>query len=243
VADAKKDDNIQHVVEDATGFNLRSLKTLRDLFIRPNTVFRSYAERDRVTYTPALRLWLGIVGIQVIVSALWGGWAGLLRRQIADATPQVREAYEQVSGGQLDVFIDHYADAANLLQPIIVALFTSLSVFLLGAFNRTLAWSSRFNIAMGILAIGSLGGLLLMPLMFVPENASLYAMLAIGGVTLIYFITFLRGAPGVLATTAAGGVVKALIYTAVLVLLVLIAGFVMTIAAVLYATVRMQGQG
>jgi hypothetical protein len=76
----EKRDDLDGAAEDAFGFNFRSLKTLRDLFLRPHVVFESYAARDRLTYTPAIRLWFGLVGLQVLISALWGGWEGMLLR-------------------------------------------------------------------------------------------------------------------------------------------------------------------
>jgi len=238
MAEPEKREDLNDAVEDAFGFNFRSLKTLRDLFVRPNAVFAAYAARDRVTYTPALRLWFGLIGLQVLVSALWGGWEGLLTRQIESGDPTTRASFEQMAGGNLDAFIGHYAAAASVLQPIIVALFTSLSVFVLGWFRPQLSWPSRLNIAMAVLVAGSVMGLLLMPMLAMPAMAS-WAWLSMALVAFVYFITVLRGAPGVLADTAAGVWGKSAIYTIVLMLLVVLSGMVLAIVGVIYAVVMM----
>jgi len=238
MAEPEKREDLNDAVEDAFGFNFRSLKTLRDLFVRPNAVFASYAARDRVTYTPALRLWFGLIGLQVLVSALWGGWEGLLTRQIESGDPTTRASFEQMAGGDLDTFIRHYAGAASVLQPIIVALFTALSVFVLGWFRPQLSWPSRLNIAMGVLVAGSVMGLVLMPILAMPALAS-WAWLSMVLVGLVYFITMLRGAPGVLADTTAGAWGKSIIYTIVLMLLVVLSGVALAIVAVIYAVAMM----
>lgn len=237
MADQNKREELSGAVEDAFGFNFRSLKTLAHLLFAPNRVFKSYAARER-DYTPAIRLWFGLIGVQVLVSALWGGWAGLMRRQLENGDPAVGEMYAQISGGRLDAFLAHYGDAMGVGQPLLVAGFTSLSVFLLGWFGRGLSWSARLNIAMGVLAAGSFVGLLLMPTLIFPQFAQI-GWAAPLVVVLAYFLTFLRGAPGVLADTAGGAWIKAFVYALVLMALVLLAGIVLSIVATVYALFRL----
>jgi len=238
MADPNKREELSGVVEDALGFNFRSLKTLRDLIVRPRTVFQAYAERDRVRYTPAIRLFLGLVGLQVLISTLWGGWAGLMQRQIETSDPAVRDFYVQISGDRVVPYLQHYGDAMGVAQPLLVAGFSSLSVFVLGWFRPGLSWPSRLNIGMGVLTVGSVVGLLLMPVLIIPESArwSGLSMLVIG---IVYFITFLRGAPGVLADTTGGAWGKAFVFTLVLMLLVVLAGVVMALVGMGYALFRL----
>jgi len=242
MSEPNKREDLNDAVEDALGFNFRSVKTLIDLFVRPRRVFESYAARDRVTYTPAIRIFFGLIGLQVLTSVLWGGWEGMLTRQIEQGPADVRAIYEQISGGNLTGFIKHYADAANFGQPILVALFTSLSVFVLGWFRPTLSWPSRMNIAMGVLSVGTVIGLLTMPLIM-SDSFMLALWLGVGAVALAYFLTIFRGGQGVIADSFGGLVSKSLIYTTVLMLLVFLAGMVLSIVGVLYASMRMQGGG
>lgn len=230
----KKREELNDAVEDALGFNFRSIKTLIDLFVRPRRVFESYAARDRVTYTPAIRLFFGVLAVQVLVSAMWGGWEMLLTRQMAEATPTVRAQFEEMAGGDLPGFISNYANAANFLQPILVALFTSLSVFVLGWFRPQLSWPSRLNIAMGVLTVGTVIGVLCMPLLTLPGFQS-WVWIASVVVGLAYFLTMLRGSRGVIADTAGGVIGKSLAYTVVLMLLVIVSGFVLSICCTIYA--------
>ena len=237
MTEQNKREELSGVVEDAFGFNFRSLKTLAHLLFMPNRVFKSYAARER-DYTPAIRLWFGLIGLQVLVSALWGGWAGLLRRQIENGDPAIREVYMQASGGRLDAFLAHHGDAMSVGQPLIVASFTALSVFVIGWLRRGLSWPARLNIAMGVLATGSFVGLLLIPTLVFPQLAQ-FAWVGPLLVALTYFITFLRGAPGVLADTSGGAWIKAIVYASVLMFLVVLAGVVLSILATLYALFRL----
>jgi len=240
MAEPEKHSELQSAVEDVVGFNFRSLKTLRDLFVRPNTVFRSYAARDRVTYTPALRLWAGVLGISVLVSALWGGWPGIMRRQIESLDPNTRAIYVELSQGRMDEFIGHYGDAMNVLHPIVVGLFTLLSIFALKAFNNDLPWTARLNIAMGILTVGSLIGLLLMPFYMLTEHEALRTFGTSALIAAAYMITFVRGAPGVLARGAAGAWAKGAGFALLLLLLMALAGMVLGIITTLYAWYRIE---
>ena len=242
MSDQNKREDVNDAVEDALGFNFRSVKTLIDLFVRPRRVFESYAARDRVTYTPAIRIFFGLIGLQVLVSVLWGGWSGLLRRQIENGPADLRNVYLEISGGNLDAFIGHYADALNFGQPVLVALFTSLSVFVLGWFRPQLSWPSRMNIAMGVLSVGTVIGLLSMPLI-TSERFMGAVWIGMAAVAVAYFVTIARGARGVIADSFGGVVGKSLIYTIVLMLLVFLAGVVLSIACIMYATMRMQGAG
>ncbi|MFN3463069.1 MAG: hypothetical protein ACK4X1_03250 [Terricaulis sp.] len=235
----KKRDDLNDAVEDALGFNFRSLKTLFDLFVRPRRVFESYAARDRVTYTPAIRIFFGLIGLQVLTSVIWGGWEGLLTRQIESSPTNVRATYVEISGGNLDGFISHYADAANFGQPILVALFTSLSVFVLGWFRPQLSWPSRLNIAMGVMCVGTFVGLLSMPLI-ASDNLMLAIWIGSLGVAVAYFSTIFRGGRGIIADSFAGTLSKSLIYTLVLMMLVFVAGVVLSLACMAYAVMRLQ---
>lgn len=232
--------DLNDAVEDAFGFNFRSLKTLLDLFVRPRRVFESYAARDRVTYTPAIRLFFGLVGIQVLFSALWGGWERVITLQFEGTDPAAL-ARLQEAVGDWSAFIKHYADAVTFLQPIVVALCTSLSVFVLGWIRPQLSWPSRLNIAMGVLTTGTVVGLLSMPFMGVPGLQD-WMWVATALVALVYFLTMARGARGVIADSFGGVIGKSLIYTLALMFLVMFGGFVFSIASAGYAFWRV-GQG
>lgn len=238
MTERNKREDLNDAVEDATGFNFRSLRTMWTLITAPSRVFESYVARDRETYTPALRLWLGLIGLQVFISAVWGGWEGIIRRQVAVSAPDVQALYERMAQGRPDEFFKHYGDAMGVTHPILVGGMTALSVFVLGWFRKGLSWPARLNIAMGVLTVGSVIGLAMMPMLVIPELQR-WAIYSTPLIFIAYFLTFLRGAPGVLADTGLGAFVKALIYAFVLLLLIGIGGLLISVISISYATYRL----
>ncbi len=230
---------VQDAVEDVFGFNFRSLKTLRDLFVRPNAVFRAYAERDRVSYTPALRLWLGLLGAQFLVALFGGGYKKLIRNSFEQQSADVIATYEDVTGGRMDEFLDIYADAMSLAQPFVIGLASSLSVFLLAAFRRGMAWSARLNIAMAVLSAGSVAGILATPITMTEGLPAIVVFATTIPVVAMYFITFVRGSPGVLADTTGGAWVKGGLFSLALIGLLVIGYVVLGIGTSIYALIRL----
>jgi len=236
----KKDDegDVEGFLEDILGFNYRSLRTFRDLVIRPNIVFRSYAEHDRMTYTPSLRLWLGLIGIQLIISVLWGGYGGILVTQMESQSDVSVANIERLLGASIEELSLPYGEAAAFLHPILVGSFTAFSAFLIGAFNRTLTWAARINITFGILTAGSLVGAILQIVILVGNDPTILTWM-IFPVVLSYWFFFTRGASGLLATTRVGIIIKGAIFAFVTMALVMIGGIIMSLAAFAYAAMSL----
>lgn len=223
----------EEFVEDIIGFNFRSFRTLRELIIRPNTVFQTYAARDRETYTPSLRLWLGLITIQLLFSVLWGGYGGMLVTQL-EAQPANAAQIEALIGVPIEDFAVPYGEAASFLHPLLVGGFTGFSAFLIGAFNKSLGWAARINITFGILTASSLVGLLMLIAVMVSGASGLMSWMTVP-IAFVYWITFTRGAPGLLARTRTGAIIKGAVFAAVTMMLVMIGGIIMGIAAFTYA--------
>lgn len=221
-------------LEDVLGFNFRSFRTLWDLIIRPNTVFRAYAARDRETYTPSLRLWLSLIGIQILISVVWGGYGGMVVAQFETQPPEVIASIENLLGASIEEIAQPYGEAASFLHPILVGGFTALSAFLIGAFNKSLSWAARINITFGILSASSVVGLTLLLGVVLGAATSLMNWMIIP-ITLFYWLVFARGAPGILARTRTGAILKGALFASVAIALVMVGGIVMSLASFIYA--------
>ncbi|MBI1236748.1 MAG: DUF3667 domain-containing protein [Alphaproteobacteria bacterium] len=232
---------VDNTLEDAFGVNFRALRTLKDIVIRPNVVFASYAANDRVTYTPAIRLFVGLIAVQVFVSFLWGGYAGLLISQW-EAQPGVIPQMEGLFRAPISEIAEHYGNAATFLHAILVGSFTALSAFLVGAFNKSLGWVARLNITFAILTGGTVVGLLGLIL-----AAGSGLMVVVGWMPFVIFISywifFVRGARGVLTTTMTGTLVKGGLFAAVTMIYVFLGGIFMALIAMTYAYFRINGGG
>lgn len=229
--------DFEDFLEDILGFNFRSFRTLRDLLIRPNTVFKAYAARDRVTYTPSLRLWLGLITIQLLLSVLWGGYGGVLADQL-NSQPESAATIENAFGHSVEEISEPYGEAASFLHPILVGGFTAFSAFLIGAFNKSLGWAARINITFGILTAASFLGLILL-LGVMATGAAHFMTWMILPIALAYWGIFALGAPGILATTPTGAIVKGAIFAITTIVLVMIGGLAMSISAFIFALVSL----
>ncbi len=237
----QKREDMDNTLEDAFGVNFRALKTLKDILVRPKTVFASYAAKDRTTYTPALRLFAGLIALQVFVSFLWGGYSGLLITQW-ESQPATASQMESLFQGSVEEIAGHYGNAAAFLHAIVVGAFTALSAFLIGAFNKSLGWVARVNITFAILTAGSIIGLLgLIVLAIIGEPAILNWMPLV--IFLSYWLFFVRGGTGILATTLPGSLIKGSVFATVTMIYVLIGGVVMAFMGLTYAYIRINVGG
>jgi len=75
---------LEDVLDEVLSFNYRSLRTLRDIFLRPATVCRVFLAGDRNSYTPTMRVWFGVLTWMFVLSMIWGGWGEIVWRASGD---------------------------------------------------------------------------------------------------------------------------------------------------------------
>lgn len=185
--------------------------------------------RDRVTYTPMVRLFLALIGVQIAVSVLWGGYGGLMADGLEAMPEDQRAAMIESIGQPLDEFLSIFGNVASVLHPPVVALMTALSVLVLGAFGEKRSFAVNLNLVFAVLTAGSLVGLgLLFSMAFMEVNPGLNLVL-IGGA---YCLTWFRGLPSEVARTTAGRVVKSIVLSLTMLTLVLIGGVILQLVAV-----------
>jgi hypothetical protein len=238
---AGKRAEIDNTLEDAFGVNFRALKTLKDIVIRPKVVFASYAANDRVTYTPAVRLFVGLIALQVFISFLWGGYAGILVSQW-EAQPETIPRMEALFNAPIEEIAEHYGNAATFLHAIVVGGFTALSAFLVGAFNRSLSWVARVNLTFGILTGGTIVGIVGMIFSALTGNTVLINWMPLL-VFLSYWLFFVRGGQGLFASSSTGVALKGVLFATVTMIYVLLGGVVMGLTGMGYAYYMINSSG
>ncbi|MGJ3232206.1 MAG: hypothetical protein ACFE0P_10440 [Oceanicaulis sp.] len=219
------------LLEDTLGFNLRSLRTLADLWIRPRKVMDAVVLRDRVSYTPMVRLFLALIGVQIAVSVLWGGYGSMIQDAIAAQMSEAQlSAYFETMGTTPDAFFSMYGNIASALHAPIVGAFTALSVFVLGAFGAKRAFAVNLNLVFATLTAGSVIGIAFLSVNIFGQTTPTWSVAVIGAA---YFITWLRGLPEHIASTRSGRIVKSAVLALTMIALVMIGGVVMhTLTAV-----------
>lgn len=75
---------LEDVLDEVLSFNYRSLRTLRDIFLRPGTVALAFLDGDRTRYTPPMRVWFGVLTWMFLLSMVWGGWGEIIWRISGD---------------------------------------------------------------------------------------------------------------------------------------------------------------
>jgi len=239
VSEIKDDDHKEpgSLVEDTLGFNLRSVRTLADLWIRPRAVMDAIVARDRETYTPMVRLFLALVGVQVAVSVLWGGYGEVMRTQLVQqgGYDAIAQTLAEI-GVEPDAFFSAYGSIAPFLHAPIVAGFTALSAFVLARFGAPRRMAVNVNLVFATLTAGSIIGLATMAFLIFSDAVPPWA---IGAIVLAYFVTWVRGLPSALARTALGRLIKSSAMTLVMFILVMIGATVVqacgTLGAILLA--------
>lgn len=228
---------LEEIAEDVIGFNFRSLRTFGDLLFRTNRVFRTYADREADIYTPALRLWLGLLVILTILTFLFGGNADLLLRVMSNWPEAQREALLASIDGTVEDLAAEYDTAYTFLQPVSILLVSCLSVFLIATFRRHLSWVARINLTFAVLTVGSMMGLAVFPILVSRPDLGLLALLPVWAA---YWGTFFRGSKDVLATTMTGRIVKATVFSTALLVLVFAAGVLTYIMSFSHAVSALQ---
>lgn len=243
------------LAEEILGLNWRGFRTIWAAFVRPRVVFMAFAERDRVPYTPPIRIWFTLVSLQLLLAVLWGGHDGVFLDQHIDRNaplievgtivdpqsgevpgcPSVAGAYndfpavvQRNTGECFGVFAELYDQAAAILQPPLFGLFSLLHIFVLGWLRPSLSWQARFNMTFLFQVVTAIVSLAAAPLILGNGQSSLI-LLSI--MPVIVVITFVRTGRAVFASTLIGLWVKALAFATAWVATMLMAGTAMAAAA------------
>ncbi|KPP82727.1 MAG: hypothetical protein HLUCCA04_01295 [Oceanicaulis sp. HLUCCA04] len=223
------------LAEEVFGFNLRSVRSLIDLLIAPRKVFASIIARDRA-YTPMVRLWLALLGVQIAISVIWGGYGAIAAQSLQNADPEVIAQLESATGRTREQFFSLYGSIMSVLHGPLVGGFTALSVLVLARFGEKRSFGTNLNLVFAILTAGSIFGLALMPVALAGTQTALMSFIVTAILTLIYALTFIRGATPSLAAGMAGRIVKGVVLSITILLLVLIGGFLANILSLVIAS-------
>lgn len=219
------------LAEEVFGFNLRSVRSLIDLLVAPRKVFTSIIARDG-QYTPMVRLWLALLGIQIAASVIWGGYGAIAAMSFQNADPDAMAQLQTVINRPLDEFFDVYGSIMSVLHGPVVGGFTALSVIVISRSGEKRPFAVNLNLIFAILTAGSILGLVLMPVVM---SANAWVFLITLAIAAVYAATFMRGATPSLAASWTGRILKGLVLSVSMLILVFIGGFVVSIISIIAA--------
>jgi hypothetical protein len=129
---------LEDILDEVLSFNYRSLRTLRDIFLRPGDVARSFLSGDRDTYTPTMRVWFGVVSWMFLLSIVWGGFGALILRA-ASAGGHSLEAIMMAGGRDVGAVADTVSTMAGILSIPISSLLVTLGIYVLRRFRPSVS--------------------------------------------------------------------------------------------------------
>jgi len=224
---------VEDVLDEVLSFNYRSLRTLRDIFLRPGHVAATFASGDRATYTPTMRVWFAVVSWLFLLSVIWGGFGELILRS------------SETTGGGLDQLIvegrrdiaamtGHISTVSGLLFVPVTAAFTMLGVLVLRSFRRELSFLQTVQCYfVPVTAMAAVSTVMLV-LSAIQPGLLLWAPLINYGVFVFAATAVIRA---VFARTLAGVIVKTAALTLVVFALTTVATLITFTIGIIYALI------
>ena len=187
--------DVDSLIADLFGLNIRGAKTLIDLFVRPKRVFESARINDwQGQYTPTVRLAVSILTVFSLLSFFWAGENGILFRALRSMLADIPDAskVEEILPGIFAGFV--------FIYPFIYILVHALMASVVFLWGTGTPWVARLRLYFGVASIGiavasNILMLFLSPTLFMPVVAVAIILSFIA-----YMMTYARGmadaAPG-----------------------------------------------
>lgn len=186
--------DVDSLIADLFGLNIRGARTLFDLVLRPRSVFDSARIFDwQSRYTPTLRLAFSLLTVFALLSFFWAAedsplYQGLLAEIMAAQTdnpdaPPPRDVVDAIFAGFSFAF------------PFAYMLIHSLAGAIVFVWGTGTPWVARIRLYFSVLCIGlglSVLSMILLPL-FGPETVNIYSAVGMTAGTFAYAVTYARG--------------------------------------------------
>jgi hypothetical protein len=207
-------------LEDTVGVSFRAFRTIRDLFIRPNVVFRAYEEGNTTKYTPALKVWFTLFSLYFTAVYFLGGLnKALLARSGNDLIKVFGD--NGLSPESSATVVTYFEDVYALIAFPLTTAFMLLTIWVLKRFNRDLNIVARVNTVFAILIPAYTFSLLVfIPLLMTSYPINWEPLMPL--YWLMYFLTFYRGTRHWYSSAFPEAFLKSLLFTIVLGILELI---------------------
>lgn len=194
------------LLEDIFGLNIKGLKSIWALFIRPDDYFRKakLPEWDNA-YTPSFRIWFGITAITTGLRFLWGGQNSpmfqtyveqitLVKEQLAVSTNSAGETID-VSGFDPIAVTNILMKWMFVLMPFCYMGLVALFAVIFKAWGEKLSYTVRLRYLFAIVISGNFLILLSLPILLVTpqEYMPVYSGVGMAIMLIFYIFTAYRG--------------------------------------------------
>lgn len=166
------------LLEDIFGLNIRGLRTIWDMFVRPAQVFAAARSADwRGTYTPSIRLVFSLAAVAALLQFLWGNENSITFKNILEELVAA-EAFPDAASAEAAT--KRIVDMFAALYPLVFLLMHFIAASLVRVWGPGTGFVIRLRLWFLTITPGAtLGTLLLLTLAVAPSWDGF--MLSLGG--------------------------------------------------------------
>ena len=182
--------DIDSLLADLFGLNIRGAKTLYDLFRRPRAVFESARVNDwRNRHTPTVRLVFSILTVFSLLSFFWAGEDGVLYQSLESALGDVPDR------AFVAQFLPNLFASFVFIYPFVYMLTHSLIGSTVFVWGKGTSWVTRLRLYFGVASVGiAIAVLSNLAMPFVGTAGFLSIAIGTAVLSLIaYAVTYARG--------------------------------------------------
>lgn len=208
----KRENKVSEAADDIAGFGLPSLRTLRDVLLRPEAIVAAMEAGGPTgggRYSTPLRFFVAINGVGMLIFFLFGGIKGALR----SAWPEdLIERLASQAGKSVDAYVADFDQWSSMtIVPFVGIAIAVAIVPLVRVWTRGL-WIAAFREGMTAINSWTVVAFIFSPLGYVSLGAGpTQAMAAQAFIFLALLYPFVRIGRGRWFTTASGGAMKAVL--------------------------------
>jgi len=222
------------LLEDLFGLNIRSVRSLKALFVKPSEYFKAAKTKDwgGQQFTPSPRLWIGLIAITVATRFLWGDTDGAFMQVMSE---QAQAGFEiglrdnpDVDASNIDwtESIQKMFDISMLIQPFMMVAVMMLLATMVRFWGEPLTYVVRLRYLFAIIIPASVVNLIATIMIFMVPTRFMTAVSISQLVIMIvlYTLTSLLGPFKGQARDSA--IPKAVVLTIILFVAVMIANMI-----------------
>jgi len=232
---------LEEFLEDLFGLNIRSFKSIWQLFRNPAPYFTAAktADWNNQSFTPSMRIWLGLMAILVALQFLWASPDTAI---FEAAVENMRKGLEQNPNSNIDInaidfnsIVDRMMKLQLVFQPFVLITIFTLSATFIRFWGEKLSFVVRTRYIFAVIIPASV------------VNVFINVGLGFASPELLMPISIVQFAIMILlyATTAYFGpysehpldqrIPKTIVLTGVLLILVILSGLITTVLGVVFA--------
>jgi hypothetical protein len=186
--------DIDSLLSDLFGLNIRGAKTLGALFANPSSIFRSARINDwQLKYTPTMRLAFSVLTVFSLLSFFWASEDGAMYQSLLH---QVQNG----ANGDLDEVtakqtIDAVFTGYNFTYPFTYMILHSLIGAMIFIWGTGTSWVARIRLHFAVVSVGlslAVASIIFIPFIE-PANIAIYTIVGTLVGFAAYIVTYVRG--------------------------------------------------